>query len=167
MSFQRLSDDDLDAVHRLHGDPATNVHNPYGASPDEAASAATLADWVEHWRRRGYGYELAFARDELAGIEGGRRDVWRGMPVVNLYWRLLPSFQGTGLSVALAQRALQLATSAETTDLIVARMLPANVASMRVAQRLGLHRRPDLDDVHDGFAWVIYAHRPDPCSSSA
>lgn len=156
-TFRPLADDDLPLIHRLHSDPSTNVHNPYGASRDEAASLSMLHEWLDHWRRYGFGYELAFAHDELVGIGGARRDLWRGTPVVNLYWRLLPSSQGKGLSSDIAQRALRIAEEARTGDLIVARMLPTNTGSMRVAERLGLYRRMDLDDVHDGAEWIIYA----------
>lgn len=157
LRFRPLRLGDLGAVHVLHSDPLTNLHNPYGASPDEAASQAMLADWLEHWGKHGFGYELAFSEDRLAGIEGARRDIWRGSAVLNLYWRLLPSFQGAGLSGVMARRALSVAKQAKTEELIVARMQPENTASAHVAQRLGLHRREDLDDVHDGFHWVVYA----------
>lgn len=159
-TFRPLDGDDLTLIHRLHSDPTTNVHNPYGASRDEAASRAMLREWLDHWRRYGFGYELAFAHHELAGIEGARRDLWRGTPVLNLYWRLLPSSQGRGLSSVLAQRALHVAKQARTGELIIARMLPANTASMHVAERLGLNRRPDLDGVHDDAEWIIYADSP-------
>jgi [ribosomal protein S5]-alanine N-acetyltransferase len=162
LTFRRLNPDDLGPIHLLHSDPATNAHNPYGASPNEAASAAMLAAWVSHWEEHGFGYELAFVGDELAGIAGAREDEWLGVPVANLYWRLLPAFQGKGLSGALAQRAVQIAKFADTGRVVVARMLPGNHASARVAENLGLMRRRDLDGSKDGAAWIIYAHGPKP-----
>lgn len=159
-TYRPVDADDVEAIDALHGDPATNEHNPCGASPDRGASAAMLAGWLEHWQRHGFGYELAFVRGRLAGIEGARLDVWRGSPVVNLYWRLMPSFQGRGLSAALAQRALQVATQADAGDMIVARMRPENTGSVRVATSLGLHRRADLDDAVDGAKWIIFSNLP-------
>lgn len=157
VTFRRLSADDVEAVHVLHSDPATNAHNPYGASSGEDASAVMLTGWVEHWGRYGYGYELVFAVGKLVGIAGARQDIWRETPVINLYWRLLPTFQGRGLSGILAQRALQMAVQARTGQLIVARMRPENTGSVHVARRLGLWRRKDLDDMHDGFEWIMFA----------
>jgi [ribosomal protein S5]-alanine N-acetyltransferase len=159
LAFRPLTMDDVVTVHQLHGDPATNAYNPYGASPDEAASRRMLQAWVRHWDDHGYGYELVFDGPRLAGIAGAREDEWRGMPVSNLYWRLLPEFQGRGLSGVLARRALQTATSVHDGRLIVARMLPANSASVHVAENLGLHRRPDLDGAMDGTDWILYADR--------
>jgi RimJ/RimL family protein N-acetyltransferase len=148
------------AVHRLHADPATNVHNPYGASASVEASSRLLNEWLDDWYWFGYGYELAFADDRLAGISGARWDDWEGAAVQNLYWRLLPEFQGRGLSVIAAARARAAASRQQGRPLIVARMLPGNIASAHVAEKVGLRRRTDLDAQLDGFRWVVYADRP-------
>lgn len=159
LRFRRLELGDVEAVHRLHGDPATNLHNPYGASPDLAASGATTVEWVRNAERDGVGYELVFDGVDLVGIGGARRDRWNDQPVLNLYWRLLPEFHGRGLSHPVATRALESTAEQAGEWLRVARMRPANVASARVAARVGLLRRPDLDGRLDGFEWELYADR--------
>ena len=160
LRFRRLRSGDVMAVHRLHADPSTNVYNPYGASASIEASKRLLDEWLDDWYRFGFGYELAFARDRLAGIGGARWDDWEGIAVQNLYWRLLPEFQGRGLSAFAAARAREVATRQHGHALIVARMLPGNIASAHVAERVGLRRRSDLDARLDGFMWVVYADRP-------
>jgi RimJ/RimL family protein N-acetyltransferase len=160
LTFRPLRQDDVDSVHRLHGDPATNTYNPYGASIDLQESAAMTARWVQHWERYGFGYELAFHGEALAGIAGARTDTWKGQAVLNLYWRLLPEFQGLGLSNVLAERALQISAAGGASRLRVARMLPDNVASVRVAASAGLVRRVDLDGELDGSHWILFADRP-------
>lgn len=160
LRFRQLNPGDLLSVHRLHADPATNVHNPYGASKSLEASERLLNEWLDDWYRFGCGYELAFAGAQLAGIGGTRWDEWCGTPVQNLYWRLLPEFQGRGLSAIAAARAREVAERQPGRPLIVARMVPENAASARVAQKVGLRRREDLDADFDGFRWVVYADRP-------
>lgn len=146
-------------MHDLHSDPMTNANNPFGASPDVRASKEMLARWLQHEKDHGFGYELAFEANRLIGICGARRDLWRDMPVINLYWRLLPAHWGKGLASDLGHHALDIARSATRVpnELIVARMQAENIASARVAEKLGLVRRCDLDADKDGAHWIIYA----------
>ncbi|WP_166783921.1 hypothetical protein [Cryobacterium sp. Hz9] len=53
----------------------TNAHNPLGASPDLRASEEMLKSWLQHRMDHGFGYELAFEGNRLAGICGARRDL--------------------------------------------------------------------------------------------
>lgn len=157
--FHPVSEVDLPAMHRLHGDPSTNDHNPFGASADLPETAVTLAAWIEHASSNGFGYEAVVLDDEVIGICGARFDEWHGQRVVNLYWRLLPEYWGRGLSGPLARRALGIALSRPSPgeEPIVARMLPANDASRRVAERIGLVRRRDLDGEFAGAQWIVLA----------
>lgn len=157
LRFRPLDAADGELIHRLHGDPTTNEHNPFGASADRDASEAMLERWLQHWREEGFGYELAFM-DDLVGVGGARRDVWMGHAVVNLYWRLLPEYWGRGLASALAERALVVARTAPRSgdEPIVARMTPENGASARVAERLGLERMPALDGSMAGVEWIVF-----------
>ena len=138
------------------------MHNPYGPAASLEESKHLLEEWLDDWHRFGCGYELAFLGDRLAGIGGARWDEWKGSAVQNLYWRLLPEFQGRGLSAVAASRARHAASRQQGRPLVVARMLPANLASAHVAMKVGLRRRPDLDARLDGFLWVLYADRPAP-----
>jgi RimJ/RimL family protein N-acetyltransferase len=160
LRFRRVREGDVAAVHRLHADPATNVYNPYGASATMEASRCLLREWLDHWFRYGFGYELAFAGDRLAGIGGARWDDWDGSAVQNLYWRLLPEFQGRGLSAVIAAHGREMASRQPGRPLVIARMLPSNIASIHVARKVGLRRRADLDAEFDGVEWVVYADRP-------
>lgn len=155
LTFRPLEPDDLQAMHRLHGDPTTNLHNPFGADPDVAATERHLDEWIRHRADHGFGYEAVQADGVVIGICGARHDTWAGHPVINLYWRLLPEHWGTGLSRPLALHALAIARDRPRGDarLIVARMREANDASRHVAIRLGLIERPDL--ARDG--WVLFA----------
>lgn len=157
--FRALSSGDAALVHELHCDPMTNAHNPLGASPDPRASEEMLESWLQHRMDHGFGYELAFEGTRLAGICGARRDLWRDMPVINLYWRLLPDYWGKGLAGDLGWHALDIARSVThlADELIVARMLPGNAGSVRVAEKLGLTRRSDLDGEAYGVHWILYA----------
>lgn len=159
--FRRVTRDDLAIAHALHGDPVTNEHNPYGADPDLARTAERLDEWVRHWEVYGFGYELielgGGGGTATIGICGVRRDVWQGLHVLNLYWRLLPEFWGRGFATPAGQRGLEIALVARHREPVVARLVVGNVASARVAEKLGMTRREDLDATVDGADWVVYA----------
>jgi ribosomal-protein-alanine N-acetyltransferase len=156
LSFRRLTAGDLEVANLLHGDPATNLHNPYGADPDPATTQIRLDEWLRHWDEYGFGYELIEEDGAVIGICGVRRDVWQGLHVLNLYWRLLPSVWGRGYATIAGQHALEMARAARHREPIVARMLAGNAASARVAEKLGMTRRDDLDASVDGADWVLY-----------
>jgi ribosomal-protein-alanine N-acetyltransferase len=154
--FRRLAAGDLEVAHRLHGDPETNLFNPYGADPDLATTQTRLDEWLRHWEEYGFGYELIEDDGAVVGICGVRRDVWQGLHVLNLYWRLLPEVWGRGYATDAGRHALEMARAARHREPVVARMLAGNAASARVAEKLGMTRRDDLDAQADGVDWVLY-----------
>lgn len=157
--FRALTRGDAALVHELHGNPLTNMYTPCGGSPDRRASEALLESWLQHRVDHGFGYELAFEGNRLAGICGARRDIWQSKQVINLYWRLLPAYWREGLAGVLGRHALGVARSAThvADELIVARMMPGNTDSVRVAEKLGLTRRCDLDGEASGVNWILYS----------
>lgn len=157
LTYRRVTAGDLDILHRLHGDPATNLHNPYGADSDLDTTRERLAEFLRHWEQYGFGYELICDDSGVIGICGARRDVWQGLHVLNLYWRLLPEVWGRGYATPAGQHALEMARAARHREPIVARIVDGNAASARVAEKLGMSRRPDLDATSDGADWVIWA----------
>ena len=47
--LRRLQSKDGPAIFRVHGDPATNLYNPYGPHPDLATSEEMLRECLQHW----------------------------------------------------------------------------------------------------------------------
>ena len=156
LTFRRITADDLAVAHALHADPATNLHNPYGADPDLATTREHLDGWVRHWREHGFGYELIDDGTGIVGICGVRRDVWQGLHVLNLYWRLVPEVWGRGYATTAGAHALEMAIAARHREPVVARLVDGNAASARIAEKLGMVRAPGLDATVDGADWVIY-----------
>ena len=157
LSFRRITPGDLAILHTLHSDPATNLHNPYGADPDLETTRERLDEYVRHWDEYGFGYELIDDGSGVIGICGVRRDVWQGLHVLNLYWRLLPEVWGRGYATSAGAHALEMAQAARHRERVVARMVAGNAASARIAEKLGMARAPELDATVDGADWVIYA----------
>jgi RimJ/RimL family protein N-acetyltransferase len=153
--LRRLRPDEGPAVFRVLGDPETNRHNPHGPDPDLATSEETLRRWLLQWQEDGYGYwAVTLPTDgEVIGFGGVRRFPWRDREVLNLYYKLTPAAWGCGYGAELAREAVRLARTYLPTWPVVARTRPANLPSIRTAERAGLRRRPDLDtDEHVVFA---------------
>ncbi len=154
--LRRPVHDDLAQLHRIHSDPRTWEHGPESHHSSRAHSGRRLAHWLAHWEARGYGY-WTVERDGLAVGFGGLMLLprWQGRrgDALNLYYRLEPESWGRGYASELGVAAVELA-GRELPELpVVARIRQGNGRSVRVAQRIGLLRRPELDDGE----YLVYA----------
>lgn len=155
---------------RIHGDPRTNVNNPSGPDRDRGASRGRLDEWMEHWQQHGFGYctvQLAeprtghAVRGTVVGFSGVRHETWRGVPVLNLYYRFSPEHWGRGYATEVARHAVAWATATRPHLPVVARTKPENVGSQRTAESAGLVRRPEIEgDDGTGHAVILVNRWP-------
>jgi len=92
------------------------------------------------------------ATDSLVGICG-----LQPLPEtqeVEIGWWLRPAFWGQGLATAAAQRALAYGFEVSKLERIVAIAQPANRASIRVMEKIGM--RYEREMVHRGFRVVLH-----------
>ena len=147
---------DLGELHRIHSDPRTWEDRPEERHGSRAQSGRRLAQWLAHWETRGYGYWTVEREGEIVGF-GGLMLLprWRGRrgDALNLYYRLEPEAWGFGYASELGRAAVELARLELPSLPVVARIRDGNVRSVRVAQRIGLRRRPELDDAD----YLVYA----------
>ncbi|OIV36673.1 hypothetical protein BIV57_15005 [Mangrovactinospora gilvigrisea] len=143
--LRRPTEADLDAVVAIHGNPATNVHNPAGPMKDDEQGRALLEGWLVDWRERGIGYWAvdAVLPEEWEGARtlgfSGVRHLPAGpTQVLNLYYRYAPAAWGRGWASAVARRALDAARAYDPETPVIARMQPGNLPSRRVAEKAGL-----------------------------
>ena len=71
---------------------------------------------------------------------------------VEIGWRLREDAWGQGYASEAARAALEWAWANLDADRVVSFTVPANEASWRLMERLGMTRRPDLDFAHPKFA---------------
>ncbi|HEY2717228.1 MAG TPA: GNAT family N-acetyltransferase [Solirubrobacterales bacterium] len=121
----------------------------------KAEIAEMLADDLRHWREAGFGpWALVEGEGgELVGRVGLHRTSIGGELVTELAWTVAPSWQGRGLATAAAVEGVALARSAELEEL-VALVLPANLASRRVAEKLGMRTSGEI--THVGLPHLLY-----------
>ena len=85
---------------------------------------------------------LKVVRDEGSAVEGE----------IEIGWRLREDAWGQGYATEAARACLDWAWSTLDVGRIVSITVPANRASWKVMERLGMTRRPDLDFAHPNFA---------------
>jgi ribosomal-protein-alanine N-acetyltransferase len=150
---------DADAVWRLHSDLATNAYNPAGPMTELDQARRRTEEWVRDWARDGIGYWAVEQRSEpghVVGFGGIRRVRWRDRDVVNLYYRLAPTAWGKGLAGEIVAEAVARWRQLETDLPLIAYTTADNVPSQRTATKGGLVRRPELDEVRDGYVDVVF-----------
>ncbi len=139
--LRAVRESDVDAVFTLHSDPETNRFSLTGAmrTRDEARHRTAL--WREDWAQRDVGYWVVERRDtpgDVVGFGGLRYKVLEGLLVLNLAYRFAPHTWGSGFATEMARTALELAKRHLPEVPVVAIIHPENVASVRVAERLGM-----------------------------
>ncbi|MGI8576941.1 MAG: GNAT family N-acetyltransferase [Nocardioidaceae bacterium] len=140
--------DDLPIVMAIETDPKTNKHRP-GGPPAPEDVKQHLRAFVQTWDEHGVGYWIAEHQGEAVGLAGLRPLGFRGRPCWNVYYRFSPTVWRRGFATEAAREALAVARTREPLLPVVARTRPSNQPAVRVAERAGLKRRPDLDA--DGF----------------
>lgn len=136
LRFRRMAAGDLDDMSRLLGDPQVMAFYPRPRTREEAA------DWIA-WNERNYardGYGLWILHDEVGRFVGDCGLTWQlvdGVERLELGYHLMPEHQGRGLASEAALACRELARSCGAHE-VIAIIRPDNLASQRVAERVGL-----------------------------
>ena len=142
--------EDLPALAALNAEPQVMrwVAPNRPLRPEE--SAALLQRIGDHWREHGYGLWAVEPR------EGGGCIGFAGLaipsflpavlPAVEVGWRLAPAWWGRGLATEAARASVAYGFEALGLRSVVSVIDPANVRSLRVAEKLGMH--PAADRLH-------------------
>jgi RimJ/RimL family protein N-acetyltransferase len=115
------------------------VEHLTGSPMTRAESEAQLARFRRHWAEHGFGIWAAEERETgrfvgRIGLQYHR--LWPHDPEVG--WALDPAFWGLGYATEGGAAALEHAFDTLGFERVVSIVLPANVRSVRVMQRLGL-----------------------------
>lgn len=133
---------------------------PPPEQPFEPADGdAWLAEDTRHWERFGFGPWAVIERgseDYLGRIGLKWTDVGERAGI-EVLWAVAPARHGEGFAAEAAAAALDLAGDLEL-DEIFAMILPTNLASQRVAEKIGMERIGNVE--HAGFDHFLYRFGP-------
>lgn len=147
---------DLDQWVKTDGD--SEVFRATGTPEDRLSCHADLMKIAGSWALNGFGSLLLFTKNDgvLIGRVGPSKPLdW---PEVEIGWALLPEFTGKGYALEGTVAAMDFALRGLQVPQIVHTIRPSNVASQRLAMRLGSRNQgpiqlpPPYQDVpNDGW----------------
>ncbi|MCU1528782.1 MAG: hypothetical protein JWP75_2545 [Frondihabitans sp.] len=161
LDLNRPAIQDLDQVYAISSDPRVWEHFPSGRHATRAQTADLLDRWISGWTADGLGPWIARRTGETSVIGYGGCNLVSGA-VWNLGYRFAAAEHGYGYATELARQALRAAEELTPELPVVAYMLEDNVASARVAIKLGMglaDRGPDAGNPDPAAVRLIYASR--------
>lgn len=130
-----MTDNDLDLMVRLLGDPDVMTHYDHPMSREECRS------WID-WNKRNYardGYGLWIIETHDGEFVGDCGLTWQPMDgqSLELGYHVLPIHQGRGYASEAARASVELARQ-HGEEYVIAIIAPGNSPSIRVAEKAGL-----------------------------
>lgn len=139
------SESDFDAFAAMNADPEVMRYIGDGQPMSRPQAWRKLALIVGHWSLRGYGLCSVLERStgEFVGCVG----LWNpeGWPGLELGWMLRRASWQKGYATEAASAALQYAFAELNRSSVISLIHPENVASIRVAERLGERRMERIE----------------------
>lgn len=144
-------DEDAEPFAALTADPVVMEHFQAPLTRDE--SDAAIARIRAHFAREAFGLWAVEVPGvaPFIGFTGLSRPSW-WPEVIEVGWRLAHAYWGKGYATEAARAALDVGFGTLALDEIVAFVVPPNVRSQRVMDRLGMTRDPDGDFEHPNVA---------------
>ncbi|HWS99784.1 MAG TPA: GNAT family N-acetyltransferase [Pyrinomonadaceae bacterium] len=146
--------EDFDSVARLFSDPEVMRFISPRRVMTRSEAWGSFAYSVGHWHLRGFGY-WAVEEKESGHVVGrvgfGYPEEWHG---VEFGWTFAREYWGRGYASEAARRALQYCFTKTDLEHVVSSIQPENVASIRVAERLG--EELEGENKIGGFDHLIY-----------
>jgi ribosomal-protein-alanine N-acetyltransferase len=150
---------DQDAIHAVYGDPEVMRHVGHGAHQTMAETANALRIYGEVLARRGYSFLAVIERESGALVgDGGLHPLGGQGPDVELGYTLARSAWGRGYATELGRALIEHAFDVLGAPRVVAQVEPANLASRRVLEKLGMTQREER--MAYGRPHLLYAIDP-------
>lgn len=152
--------EDAPYVFQIESDPRTNQFRPAGPMEHIEEATENINGWQLDWNTYGFGYWMVTLPNdpEVIGVGGIKSIRWKDRDVLNLYYRFLPTAWGNGYASELARCAVDMRNNYLSNIPIIARVRSSNIPSLKVVEKSGLQRHPDLDTLEHlvyEFGWSI------------
>jgi RimJ/RimL family protein N-acetyltransferase len=164
--LRRWSDDDLDGLRELTRRPEVMRHIGPRVTLTEEQTEREHAAKLAHWREHGFGARAATRRDTnewigYAVLQHPRADVVELPPsAVEIGWLLVPSAWGQGYATEAAAALIEEGFRRVGLDRIVARYQPANTASGRIMEKIGMRFEREAVDRFGNSIRVYSIEKP-------
>ncbi|TQK18842.1 RimJ/RimL family protein N-acetyltransferase [Microbacterium sp. SLBN-154] len=157
LRFRQMLPEDLDEMAGLLGDP--NVMRFYPAPKTREQAAAWIA-----WNQRNYaehGHGLWIIETHEGDFVGDCGLTWQdvnGARKLEVGYHVAPRWQGRGMASEAAAACRDYARNRTGVEELVAIIHPDNLASQRVAHKIGMHRVEDDRRADGSYRIVLSMH---------
>jgi RimJ/RimL family protein N-acetyltransferase len=160
LRLRGLREEDIAFFTRIYADPQVVRYIGNGQTMDAHATWRSCATILGHWLLRGYGQWVA--EEKATGATLGRVGLYHpeGWPGLEVGWTLAPEYWGKGYATEGARAALRYAFDVVGADRVISVIQPENIASRRVAEKLGGTMEQTTTLV--GKDVLVYAYRGAP-----
>ena len=150
---------DLDPLARLNADPEVMRYIGSGKPLDRHQTWRQLAVILGHQQMRGY--SILAIEDRGSGALLGRSGPWYplGWPMLEVGWMVDPRRQNEGIATEAGWASLEWCFAHLDIACACSLIAPENLASKRVAAKLGGRRERLLDDASFGRTAELWVHR--------
>ncbi|MGD9721091.1 MAG: GNAT family N-acetyltransferase [Pirellulales bacterium] len=147
---------DLEELVRVNADPQVARFLNYGKPMTRAESWRQIALFIGHRELRGY--TVLAIEDRATGALLGRSGPWypEGWPMLEVGWVVDSSRRGEGIAGEAGRASIDWCYANLRVDRVCSIIRPDNLASARVAEKLGARIERQLEDFFGGVAnlWV-------------
>jgi [ribosomal protein S5]-alanine N-acetyltransferase len=161
LALRRLAPEDAADLYRIYGDPETMKFTGRAPASVEEERANILSHIAKHYDVHGVGLwpTVLKGQGEVIGRCGLMRKRIGGAEEVEIAYLLGREWWGRGLATEAAQAILRLGFESYKFRRIVAVIDPANVASIRVAKKIGMNYEKEVTYGDYGkvalYAWDV------------
>ncbi len=132
----------------------------FGTEENRSDAWRWFACNLGHWTLRGYGYFTV--EEKVSGKPCGLSGIWapEGWPEPEIGWVVYEGFEGKGIAFEAAARTREWAYTDLGFTTLTSNIVPGNIRSVALAERLGAAFEREYDNVHMGVE-QLYRH-PSP-----
>jgi ribosomal-protein-alanine N-acetyltransferase len=161
LRLRRLVLADLDALAAMFADPEVMPYIGKGGVLDRDAARRTIEHQIQQYETLGYGEWATDLREtgEMVGLCG--LILWpdiEGVAEIEVAYLLARDAWGLGLGTEVAAAIRDWTRAELDRTRLVSCIYPANVASIRVAQKIGMRHEKDFD--YEGSPMALYSMGP-------
>jgi RimJ/RimL family protein N-acetyltransferase len=159
LQLRQFTIDDLDAIRESVTDP--EVMRYLGGTLSKSWEFwRSLASLVGHWQLRGYG--IYAVEEKSSGALVGRVGLLNpvGWPSIEIAWTLARPHWGKGYATEAAAAVARIGFGVLEAERLISLIDPQNLASQKVAERLGAVREGTTDFFGSDTPAYIYRHEP-------
>lgn len=140
---------DRQMLQALYADQRTSQFTPVERDISDEAMYAKIQQWRAHWEEHGFGIwiiekKLDDGEYQAIGVGGVSMRDFDGQQLPNLWYRFFPDTWGNGFASEFANACIVWLKQEAKLRAVFALVHPQNLASLRVVQKLGMHRDGEL-----------------------